>query len=69
VGSSYAVFGSAGGQPRDPQWFRNLIAHPDVTIEIGTSTVKPGPGWPRRASEARSGPRRRNACPISGTMR
>ena len=26
VGSSYAVFGSAGGQPRDPQWFRNLIA-------------------------------------------
>jgi deazaflavin-dependent oxidoreductase (nitroreductase family) len=40
VGSSYAVFGSAGGQPRDPQWFRNLVAHPDVTLEIGTSTVR-----------------------------
>ena len=40
VGGSYAVFGSAGGQPRDPQWFRNLVAHPDVTIEVGTSTVK-----------------------------
>jgi len=40
VGGSYAVFGSAGGQPRDPQWFRNLVAHPDVTLEVGTSTVK-----------------------------
>jgi deazaflavin-dependent oxidoreductase (nitroreductase family) len=40
VGDSYAVFGSAGGQPRDPQWFRNLVAHPDVTIEVGASTVK-----------------------------
>src|SRR5204862_7672631 len=40
VGGSYAVFGSAGGQPRDPQWFRNLIAHPDVTVEVGASTVK-----------------------------
>ena len=40
VGGSYAVFASAGGQPRDPQWFRNLVAHPDVTIEVGTSNVK-----------------------------
>jgi deazaflavin-dependent oxidoreductase (nitroreductase family) len=40
VGSSYAVFASAGGQPRDPQWFRNLVAHPDVTIEVGTSNIK-----------------------------
>jgi len=40
VRGSYAVFGSAGGQPRDPQWFRNLIAHPDVTVEVGTSTAR-----------------------------
>jgi deazaflavin-dependent oxidoreductase (nitroreductase family) len=40
VGNSYAIFASAGGQPRDPQWFRNLVAHPDVTIEVGASTVK-----------------------------
>ncbi len=39
VGDSYAIFASAGGQPRDPQWFRNLIAHPDATIEMGTTTV------------------------------
>ena len=40
VGGCYAVFGSAGGQPRDPQWFRNLVAHPDVSVEVGTGTVK-----------------------------
>jgi deazaflavin-dependent oxidoreductase (nitroreductase family) len=39
VGSSYAIFATAGGQPRDPQWFRNLVAGPDVTLEFGTSTV------------------------------
>jgi deazaflavin-dependent oxidoreductase (nitroreductase family) len=40
VGGSYAIFASAGGQPRDPQWFRNLVAHPEVTIEVGASTVR-----------------------------
>jgi deazaflavin-dependent oxidoreductase (nitroreductase family) len=40
VGDSYAIFASAGGQPRDPQWFRNLLAHPDVTVEIGTTTAR-----------------------------
>ena len=40
VGSSYAIFASAAGQPRDPQWYRNLVAHPEVTIEVGTSSVK-----------------------------
>jgi deazaflavin-dependent oxidoreductase (nitroreductase family) len=40
VGNSYAIFASAGGQPRDPQWFRNLVGHPEVTAEIGTSSVQ-----------------------------
>jgi deazaflavin-dependent oxidoreductase (nitroreductase family) len=40
VGDSYAIFASAGGQPRDPQWFRNLVAHPDVAVEVGTTTLK-----------------------------
>ena len=40
VGGSIAIFASAGGQPRDPQWFRNLVAHPEVTIEVGASTSK-----------------------------
>jgi deazaflavin-dependent oxidoreductase (nitroreductase family) len=39
VGDTYAIFGSAGGGPKDPQWYRNLLASPDTTIEVGTSTV------------------------------
>ncbi len=39
VGDSYAIFASAAGAPQDPQWFRNLVAHPDVTVEVGTDTI------------------------------
>jgi len=39
VGDSYAIFASAAGAPSDPQWFRNLVAHPDATVEVGTGTV------------------------------
>jgi deazaflavin-dependent oxidoreductase (nitroreductase family) len=27
------VAASAGGQPRHPQWYRNLLAHPSLTVE------------------------------------
>jgi deazaflavin-dependent oxidoreductase (nitroreductase family) len=40
VGDSYAIFASFAGQPRDPQWYRNLVAHPDVTVEVGSSTIR-----------------------------
>jgi deazaflavin-dependent oxidoreductase (nitroreductase family) len=40
VGDSYAIFASAGGAPANPQWFRNLVADPDTTAEIGAGTVK-----------------------------
>jgi deazaflavin-dependent oxidoreductase (nitroreductase family) len=30
-----AVFASKGGAPTNPDWFHNLVAHPDTTIEIG----------------------------------
>jgi deazaflavin-dependent oxidoreductase (nitroreductase family) len=36
----YAVFASRGGAPRNPDWYHNLIANPDVTIEIGDETVE-----------------------------
>jgi deazaflavin-dependent oxidoreductase (nitroreductase family) len=35
---SVAVFASKGGSPTNPDWFHNLVAHPDVTVEIGTET-------------------------------
>jgi deazaflavin-dependent oxidoreductase (nitroreductase family) len=33
-----AVFASYGGAPKNPDWFHNLVANPDVTVEIGTDT-------------------------------
>src|SRR5436305_1521470 len=35
---SVAIFGSAGGSPKAPDWYHNLVANPDVTAEIGTET-------------------------------
>ncbi|MEU8708385.1 nitroreductase family deazaflavin-dependent oxidoreductase [Streptomyces sp. NPDC048565] len=39
VDNGWAVFGTHGGSPRDPAWFRNLMANPRVTVEVGTQTV------------------------------
>ncbi|MGH3008976.1 MAG: nitroreductase family deazaflavin-dependent oxidoreductase [Gaiellaceae bacterium] len=33
-----AVFGSKGGAPTNPDWFHNLVANPDATVEIGTDS-------------------------------
>ena len=33
---SVAIFASKGGAPTTPDWFYNLVAYPDVNVEIGT---------------------------------
>jgi deazaflavin-dependent oxidoreductase (nitroreductase family) len=33
-----AVFASKGGAPTNPDWFANLVVHPEVTVEIGAAT-------------------------------
>jgi deazaflavin-dependent oxidoreductase (nitroreductase family) len=38
-GDDLVIFASNGGADRDPQWFRNLTAHPDVSVEVGTDVV------------------------------
>ena len=38
VGDSLAVFASKGGAPTNPDWFHNLVAHPDVSIEVGSES-------------------------------
>ena len=40
VGDSYAVFASKAGAPTNPDWYHNLVAHPDAVVEIGTETKK-----------------------------
>jgi deazaflavin-dependent oxidoreductase (nitroreductase family) len=35
---SVAVFATHSGGPTNPDWFHNLVANPDATVEIGTET-------------------------------
>src|SRR5204863_4510159 len=37
--TGWAVFASKAGAPTNPDWYYNLLAHPDVTIEVGTETI------------------------------
>jgi deazaflavin-dependent oxidoreductase (nitroreductase family) len=39
VGDDVAVFASKGGAPTNPDWYHNLVAHPDVQAEIGAQTL------------------------------
>lgn len=38
-GDRYLVFASANGADHHPAWYWNLIANPDVTIEVGDQRV------------------------------
>jgi deazaflavin-dependent oxidoreductase (nitroreductase family) len=40
LGGSVAVFASYAGAPRHPAWYHNLVAHPEVEIEVGTRTER-----------------------------
>jgi deazaflavin-dependent oxidoreductase (nitroreductase family) len=39
-GVACAVFGSKAGADTNPDWFHNVVANPDVTIEVGTETKR-----------------------------
>ena len=39
-GDKYVVASSKGGAPENPAWYHNLIAHPEITIEVGTEKFK-----------------------------
>jgi deazaflavin-dependent oxidoreductase (nitroreductase family) len=34
----YAIFASKAGAPTNPDWYHNLRAHPDTTIEVADET-------------------------------
>ena len=40
LGDDFAVFGSKGGAPTHPEWYRNVLANPDVEVEVGTQSYK-----------------------------
>lgn len=37
-GENYLAVASKGGAPKNPLWHNNLLAHPDVTVEVGNET-------------------------------
>jgi len=38
-GDRFAVFASKGGAPTNPDWYHNLRANPEATVEVGTETI------------------------------
>ena len=38
-GGSYFVVASKGGAPEHPGWYRNILATPDVEIQVGTKKL------------------------------
>ncbi|GHO65293.1 hypothetical protein KSC_041850 [Ktedonobacter sp. SOSP1-52] len=35
-GDTYLAVASKGGSPKHPLWYHNLMAHPDITVEVGS---------------------------------
>lgn len=52
-GDRYVVIASKGGEPTNPDWYHNLLANPEATIEVGGETI------PVRAEVATGAERRR----------
>ncbi len=38
-GDRFVIFATKGGSPTNPDWYHNLMAHPDVEVEVGTETI------------------------------
>jgi len=37
-GDRFVIIASKAGAPTNPDWYHNLLAHPEVTLEVGTET-------------------------------
>ena len=37
-GDRLLIFASKAGAPTNPDWYHNLLAHPEVTLEVGSET-------------------------------
>ena len=52
-GDRLVVIASKGGEPTNPDWYHNLLAHPEATVEVGDEA------FPVRAEVAEGAERRR----------
>ena len=69
-GGSYFVVASKGGAPQHPGWFQNILANPDVEVQVGTkklnarARVTAGGAWCSRSVPERS---RKASSRLSGS--
>ena len=40
TGDSYIIVASKGGAPDHPGWYKNLVANPEVEVQVGTKKLK-----------------------------
>jgi deazaflavin-dependent oxidoreductase (nitroreductase family) len=52
-GDRYVIIASKGGAPSNPDWYHNVRANPEVTVEVG------GESFPARATVAEGAERQR----------
>lgn len=39
-GNRLVIIASFGGAPKNPSWYNNLVAHPEVTVEVGSERFR-----------------------------
>lgn len=38
-GDNFVIIASKGGAPSNPDWYYNLVANPETTVEVGADTI------------------------------
>ena len=38
-GDTFVIFASKAGAPTNPDWFHNVVANADASVEVGTDTI------------------------------
>ncbi len=52
-GDNYVIIASKAGAPSNPDWYYNILAHPDVSLEVGTEHFKAHATVPERQERDR----------------
>ena len=52
-GDRFVIIASMGGAPKHPQWFHNIVAHPEITVEVGKEKFQARASVPQGAERDR----------------
>ena len=67
-GDRLVVIASKGGEPTHPDWYLNLLAHPEAMVEVGAERFPSGPRWRRGSNGGGCSISRPRRCPFSPNM-